>query len=136
MTVCTAVSPAYLYFEGEHVARVVAAADALDARGHVQGTVPHARPVAHHPSLPDDPTVRVAPRLIEGVSAAGSGGRTSGDRGQGIGDRGKHITSTADGFSFRCTLKSEQTRASVHPSIHPSINSTLTRNADIEKKTI
>lgn len=54
-----------LDFEGKRVAALVAPADALDTRGHVERVFPHVRPVAHHPRLPDDAPVLVAPGFVK-----------------------------------------------------------------------
>ena len=54
-----------LDFEGEHVAALVAPADALDARGHIEAVILHTRPVAHYPRLPDDAPVLVAPSFVQ-----------------------------------------------------------------------
>lgn len=43
----------------------MAPAYALDTRGHVEGAVPHARPVAHHPRFSIVVRVRVTPGFVE-----------------------------------------------------------------------
>lgn len=56
----------YLDLKGQHVTGVVAVADGLDARGHVEGVLPHARPVAHHSRLPNRASVLVPPGFVQG----------------------------------------------------------------------
>lgn len=93
----------HLYFEGKHVLLVVAPADSLDARGHVEGSFPHVRPIAHHARLPNYVAVRVPPGFIEGVSAEGR------ERGE-----GGNIGASVDGLNVAsCTLTKTGVRVNV-----------------------